>query len=161
MLYKLLMIPLSYLSQLQNSVSLFYLREQEHVKTMYLCVLNKSFVVAVIYNLFSFFPTFIGYFLSLHFKCYPVSWFPLQKSRMPSLLPCFNEGAPPPPHPPSQTLLPPHPGIPLQWGIEPSQDQWSFFPLIPNKTILYYICSWSHGSHWLVVLVPGSSGRGL
>jgi hypothetical protein len=26
---------------------------------------------------------FIGYFLYLHFKCYPLSWFPLQKHTLP------------------------------------------------------------------------------
>ena len=33
-------------------------------------------------------------------------------------------------------LLPPRPAIPLQWGIEPSQDQVTLLPLIPNKAIL-------------------------
>jgi hypothetical protein len=46
-------------------------------------------------------------------------------------------------------------------GIEPSQDQGPFLPLLSNKSILCYIYSWSHGSlhvHSLVGgLVPGSS----
>ena len=54
---------------------------------------------------------------------------------------CFYEGVPPPTYP----LLPPHPGIPLHWDIEPSQDQRPLLPLMPNKAILYYICSLSHG----------------
>jgi hypothetical protein len=48
----------------------------------------------------------IGYFLYLHFKCYPLSHIPsLRKplSHLPS--PCFCEGVPPPTHP----LLPPRP----------------------------------------------------
>ena len=66
------------------------------------------------------------------------------------------------PHPP--TCSPPHhPSIPLHWGIEPSQDQGPLFLLMPDKTILCYICRWSHGSlhmYSLVgVLVPGSSGK--
>ena len=68
---------------------------------------------------------------------------------------CFYEGVPPPTHP----LLPPHPGIPLHWDIEPSQDQWPLLPLVPDKAILCYICIWSHGSlHGSLVggLVPGS-----
>jgi len=63
---------------------------------------------------------------------------------------------------PTHSLLPPCPGIPLPCGIEPSQDQGSPLPLMPDNTILCYICNWSHRSlhvHSLVVgLVPGSSG---
>jgi hypothetical protein len=71
----------------------------------------------------------------LHFKCYPLSWFPLQNPSIlyPSLY--FFEGAPPP----NQPLLLPCPGIPLHWGIEPSQDQGPLLPLVPNKPILCYI----------------------
>ena len=72
-----------------------------------------------------------------------------------------------PPKPPYQI---PHPAayqpthfcfpflaLPFIWGIEPSQDQGPLLPLMTNKAILCYICSWSHG--WLVGgLVPGSSG---
>jgi hypothetical protein len=56
----------------------------------------------------------------------------------------------------------PGPGIPLHWSIEPSQDQGPLLPLMTNKAILCYICSWSHGSLHLYSLVgglvPGSSG---
>ena len=38
------------------------------------------------------------------------------------------------------------PGIPLHWGIEPSQDQGPLLPSMSNKVILCYIYSWSHGS---------------
>jgi hypothetical protein len=64
-------------------------------------------------------------FVCLHFKCYPLSWFPLQKPPIPSSLP-FYEGIRLPTHP----LQLPHPGNPppLHWGIEPSQDQETFFP---------------------------------
>ena len=51
--------------------------------------------------------------------------------------PCFYEGAPPSTYP--------LPGIPLHWGIEPSQAQWSLLPLMSDKVILCYICSWSLG----------------
>ena len=88
---------------------------------------------------------FIGYFLYLHFKCYPPS-------------PCFYEAAPLHTHP----LLPLSPGIPLHWGIEHSQDQGPLLPLMNDKVILCYICSWSHGSLHVYSLVgglvPGSSG---
>ena len=75
---------------------------------------------------------------------------------------CFYEGAPPPNHP----LLPHRPSlnIPLHWSIEPPRDQGASLPLIPDKAILCYICSWSHGRphvYSLVVgLVPGSFGGG-
>ena len=43
--------------------------------------------------------------------------------------------------------------IPLCWGIEPSQNQRSPLPLMPDKAILCYICSWSPGSLHVYSLV--------
>jgi hypothetical protein len=67
------------------------------------------------------------------------------------------------PHPPTHSIPPHCPSIPLCWGIKPPQDQRPPLSLMPDKAILCYICSWSHGSlhvHSLVDgLVPGSSGR--
>jgi hypothetical protein len=61
-------------------------------------------------------------------------------------------------------LLPPYSGIPLHWGIEPSQHQLPLLPLIPDKAILCYIFGWSHGSFHMYLLVgglvPGSSEGG-
>jgi hypothetical protein len=37
-----------------------------------------------------FFRFFIRYFLYLHFKCYPLSWFPLQKPPIPFPLPLLT-----------------------------------------------------------------------
>jgi hypothetical protein len=58
----------------------------------------------------------------------------------------------------------PHPGIPLHWGIEPSQDQGPPLSLMPNKAILCYICGWGHGLLHVYSLVgglvSGSSGGG-
>jgi hypothetical protein len=60
---------------------------------------------------------FIGYFIYLNFKCYPLSSFPLSKSPIPSPPHLLLEGAPPLTHP-----LPTHlPSIPLHWGIEPPE----------------------------------------
>ena len=71
----------------------------------------------------------IGYFICLHFKCYPLSQFPLCKPPILLPSPSLYEDAMPPAH-----LLPAyHPGILLCWGIEPPQDQGPLFPLIPNK----------------------------
>jgi hypothetical protein len=53
----------------------------------------------------------------------------------------------------------PGPDIPLQWGIEPSQDQRPLLPLICNKAILCYICSWSHGSLHRYSLEDEKEGR--
>jgi len=58
--------------------------------------------------------------------------------------PCFYEGAHTT-HPPTHSLPPAHPGIPLDWGIKPSQDQGPLLPLMPYKAILCYLCGWSHG----------------
>ena len=54
------------------------------------------------HNLRNFF--FIGYFLYLHFKCYPLSWFPLQKPPIPCPLTLLTN-----------PLLLPGPAIPLYW----------------------------------------------
>jgi hypothetical protein len=64
----------------------------------------------------------ITYFLYLHFKCYPLSWFPLQKPAIPSPSPCL----------PTHPLLLLGPGSSLYWGIEPSQDQGPLLPLMTN-----------------------------
>jgi hypothetical protein len=65
-------------------------------------------------------------------------------------------------HPSTHPLLLPLSGIPLQMGIEPSRDQGPVLPLIPDKAIFCYICSWSHGSlhvySFVDGLVTGSSG---
>jgi hypothetical protein len=69
---------------------------------------------------------------------------------------------PPSPCSPTHPLPLPGPDIPLQWGIKPSQDQGPLLPLISNKAILCYICSWRHWSLHVYSsvggLVPGSSG---
>ena len=76
----------------------------------------------------------------------------------PTHSPCFYDGAPSTTH-----LLAPHLlSIPLSWDIEPPQDQGPLLPLMPDKAILCYICSWNHGSIHLYSfvggLVPGNSG---
>ena len=44
--------------------------------------------------------------------------------------------------PQPNNTLPTHcPSILPYWGIEPPQDQGPPLPLVPNKAILYYICS--------------------
>jgi hypothetical protein len=71
---------------------------------------------------------------------------------------------PPSPCSPNHPFLLLCPGIPLYWGIKPSQDQGPLHLLMPNKTILCYIltyCSWSleclHVYPLVSGLVPGSS----
>jgi hypothetical protein len=64
---------------------------------------------------------FIRYFLYLHFKCYPLSQFPLQKP--PILSPLSR--LPNPPTPASW------PGIPLYWGIGECLQRTKEGPLLP------------------------------
>ena len=59
---------------------------------------------------------------NLHFKCYPLSWFPLRKLPSPPPSCCS----------PTYPLSLPGPGIPLYWGIEPSQDQGTLLPLMTD-----------------------------
>ena len=53
--------------------------------------------------------------------------------------------------------------IPLCWGIKLAYYQRPPLPLMPDKAILCYICSWSHGSFHVFSLVGGlvpvSSGQ--
>jgi hypothetical protein len=103
------------------------------------------------YFLFWLFCFLNRYFLYLHFKCYPLSWFPLQKPHILSPFPCS----------PTQPILLTGPSILQYWNLEPSQDQGPLLPLT-NKSILYYICSWNHESLHVYFsvggLVPVSSG---
>jgi hypothetical protein len=74
-----------------------------------------------------------------------------------------------PSHPPSPCLstthsssLASHPGIPLNWSIEPPQVQGLLLILMSNQVILCHIHGWSHGFLHVYFLVggpvPGSSG---
>ena len=107
--------------------------------------------------LYIFLSVFIIYFIHLHFKCYPLSQFSPAKALSHPPSPCFYDGAFPPTHP----LPTHHPDNSLHWGIKPSWDQWSLLPLMPDKAILCYISSWSHGSLHVYSLfgglVPGNS----
>jgi hypothetical protein len=103
-----------------------------------------------------------GYFLYLHFKCCSFSWFPPH---------CLETHYPILPPPASMRVLPTHslPPPTLEFpytgaSIELSQDQGPLLPLMPNKAILCFMCSCSHGSLHVYSLigglVPGSSGWG-
>jgi hypothetical protein len=100
------------------------------------------------------------YWLFCLFIFQMLSPFPVSSPTLPfsSSFPCLHKGAPLPTHP----LLSHHPSIPLCWGIKPAQDQGPLLPLITEKSIICYICSWSHGSLHVYSLVgslaPGSSG---
>jgi hypothetical protein len=97
-------------------------------------------------------------FIYLHFKCYPLSQFPLQK-------PLFHYSLPlllwrcSPTHPPTPTSLPSYSPI---LDIKPSPYQGPLLPLMPDKTFLCYICGWNHEPLHVYPLVgglvPGSSG---
>jgi len=66
------------------------------------------------------------------------------------------------PYPSTHPFPPPCPDIPLHWWVETWQGQGLLLPLVPNKAILYYICSWSHGFVHVYSLdgglVPESTG---
>jgi hypothetical protein len=105
----------------------------------------------------SFFKKNCWLFYLFHFKCYPLFWFPLHKPPIPPLPLLLWQCSPtylPTPTSPRYT--------PLHWSIEPSQDQGPPLSLIPDKTILCYICIWRHRSLRVYSsfggLVPGSSG---
>jgi hypothetical protein len=102
-----------------------------------------------------------GYFMYLHFKCFPSLSFPSENPLTHLLSPCFYEGAPPP-NTHTQPLPPHLPGILLHWGIKLSQDKEPLL-LMPDNPILCYICNWSHGSLHVYSLVgsldSGSSGE--
>jgi hypothetical protein len=103
---------------------------------------------------------FIGYFVYVHFKFYPPSQYPLQNTPSRTPFPCLHEGTSMPTH----LLLPHCPSITLHWGNNPLQDQGLPLPLMRDKAILCYLCSWrnesQHASYSLVgALVPGSSGK--
>jgi hypothetical protein len=78
----------------------------------------------------------------------PLYSFPLQKTLSHPSSSCFYEGVPPNTH---STL----PG--LHYEIELPQYQGPPLPLMPNKAVLYYICTWSHVYALIGGLVPGSS----
>jgi hypothetical protein len=99
---------------------------------------NFSFLKIIIIFLLNF----IGYFICLHFKCYPLSWLPLQKPPIPTSLPlllwwCSPTHLPTPVSPPWHSSTLGHQAFP---GPIP------LLPLMSDKAILCYICCWSHGS---------------
>jgi hypothetical protein len=109
----------------------------------------KQFLVPVMAQLLLFYDLLkIRFIFYLNFKCYPLSWSPLQNPPIPSPLPLLLPS-------PTHLLPPPHPRIPLHWGIKLSQDQGLLFPLMPDKAILCYICGWSHESLHVYSLVGG------
>jgi hypothetical protein len=92
---------------------------------------------------------FINYFIYLHPKCCPQSWSLLNEFF--TLSPTYF--APPPTHP-----LSPHPSQRHQVSIGSSDS----FPLRPDKVVLCYICSESHGPAHVCSLASGNSeGSGL
>jgi hypothetical protein len=72
----------------------------------------------------------------------PLPGFPFANSLSHLPYPLFLWGCFPP-YPPTPALSS---SIPQSWGIEPSQDQGPPFPVMSDKAILCYICSWSNGS---------------
>jgi hypothetical protein len=103
------------------------------------------FIVVVVF-------IFIGYFIYLHFKCYPIPSSP-SKNHLYLSPSCLYEGAPSTAHP----LLPQCPSIPMSW--EPPTDQGAPLPVMPDNAILCYISSWSHRSIHVYSLIVGLVAR--
>ena len=99
--------------------------------------------ISTVISFLFFFENFIRYFLYLHFKCYPLSLFPLQNPQSPCPSPCSAT------HP----LLLPCPGIPLHWYNEPSQDLSSLWcsTRLSSATYAARAMSPSMCTPWLVV----------
>jgi hypothetical protein len=110
--------------------------------------------------------SFIGYFLYLHFKCYPLSRSPLWKPPIPSPSSCLYEGAPPSTHSCLST-----PAFPYTRASNPSSpraapptDVQQGHPLLhiqsepwvpPCVLFSWWFSSWSSwGSGWLTLLFP-------
>jgi hypothetical protein len=106
----------------------------------------------------------IGYFLYLHFKCYPLSWFPLRKtpSPIPSSLPLLTK----PPTPPSWPWHSPilgHRAFIGQRDSPPIDDQLGH-PLLhmqleqwvpPYVLLGWWFSRWVLLGYWLVhIIVP-------
>jgi hypothetical protein len=97
------------------------------------------------------------YFIYLHFKCYhPSSRFPLHKSAIlsPSPLPSLSLT-----HSSRTALASPYA------EATSLHRQGPLLPQMPDKAILCYICSWSHGPIHIYslasVLSPGAQGVGV
>ena len=96
------------------------------------------------------FEFFINHFICLHLNYILLSSFP-SKTPNPIPFPLFlYEGAPPPTHP----LLSHCSSIPVHGGIKLAQDKGPPLPLMLDKAIPCYICSWNMGPSmytlWLV-----------
>ena len=99
------------------------------------------------YYYFSFFLLLDIYFIYIS-NAVPFPDFPSEKPSIPPPSPCS----------PNQPHLLPGPGIPLNWGIDPLEDQGSLLLFMTNQAILCYICSWRHKSHHVYSLVIQSQG---
>ena len=117
---------------------------------------NFAFYRLWIFLTFSSF--FIGNFMHLYFKCYPLSRFPFLNPPIPSPSPYFLFGWSPI-HP--TTPMSPHRPYPTLGNQAFPGPRASLLLLMPDNGILWYICGWSHGSPHVYSLggglVPGIS----
>jgi hypothetical protein len=96
-----------------------------------------------------FFCTIILYWLFYLLTFHMLNPFPVSPPQTPIPSQLLYEGAAPPTHSHVSTLPFPYLGLPASTGPRVP------LPLMPDKTILYYICSWSHGSLHVYSLVSG------
>jgi len=93
----------------------------------------------------------INHYSRVYLKWYSIFLLSLRKHPSHNTLPplCLCKGGLPFTH-----HLPPHHfSISLSWGTKPPLDQRPSLPLMSDKTILCYICIWSHGSFPVFSLV--------
>jgi hypothetical protein len=118
-------------------------------------------VLLLFFNLF-----FIGYILYLHFKCSPISWFPLQKNTLllpPLTSPCSPTHPPTPASCPWHSLILGHRSFIEQRASPPIDDQlgcpllhMKLEPLVPPFTLFgWWFSPWELSGYWLVhIVVP-------
>ena len=113
-----------------------------------------------------FFLFFIRYFLYLHFKCYPLSWFPLWKPPTPSLLPLLTKPPTPaswPWHSPTLghwAFTGPRASPPIDDRLGHSLLHMQLEPWVPPRVLFgwWFRELWEY---WLVHIVPPWSCKPL
>jgi hypothetical protein len=117
---------------------------------------KTAFFLNTNFHLLLFFPIFIRYFLYLHFKCYPLSWFPLWKFPIPFPLPLLLWGWSL--HQSTQSRFPilafPYTGASSLHKTKSLSSHWC--PTRPSSTTY---SDGDMGSSLVGGLVPGSSGE--
>ena len=125
-----------------SSLTLWYFMDVE-------VLIFLSFSPSVFFSPFLSAPCFYCWLFYSHFKCYPPSSFPLHKPHILSLFPLLLWGSSPI-NPPTSS-----PWHSYKLEHQAFTGPRASLPLLPDKAVLCYICSWSHGSLCVYSLVGG------